>query len=99
MSYDREILDRKVGRNAQLFAQAIARLETARARFPYLRILVCLIEKAHPEWTRPEQKPRRVAQLAEELSGGALCAEEVTAVARVRDDERHHRANGQKVEF
>lgn len=98
MSYDREILDRKVGRNAQLFAQAIARLDTARARFPYLRILVCLIEKAHPEWTRSDQKRQQVAQLAEEMSGGALCTEEVAAVAQVRDDEQHYRSNGQKVE-
>ncbi|PSQ98277.1 MAG: DUF4290 domain-containing protein [Bacteroidetes bacterium QS_9_68_14] len=97
MSYDRDILDRKVGRNAQLFAQAIARLDTARARFPYLRILVCLIEKAHPEWTRPEPRPRRVARLAEKMSGGALCPEEVAAVAQARDDERSPRSNGQKV--
>ena len=88
MSYSREILDRKVGRNAQLFAQAIARLDTPRDRFPYLRILVSLIEEAHPEWEKPEKKCRQVARLAGQMSEGALCEKEVTSVVKVRDDER-----------
>lgn len=88
MPYDRDILDRKVGRNAQLFARAIARLETPRARFPYLRILVSLIEKAHPEWDRSPKKCRQVAQLAQRMSEGALSKKEVTDVVQVRDDER-----------
>lgn len=85
MSYSRRILDRKVGRNAQLFARAIAQLDTPRARFPYLRILVSLIENAHPEWERSAKKHRRVAQLAGRLSGGALCPDEVTDVIKARD--------------
>lgn len=92
MPYDREILDRKVGRNAQLFALAIARLETPRARFPYLRILVSLIEKAHPEWERSTKKCRQVAQLAQRMSEGALSQKEVTDVVQVRDDERAARS-------
>lgn len=88
MPYDRKILDRKVGRNAQLFAQAIARLDTPRDRFPYLRILISLIEKAHPEWERSQKKCRQVSRLVGQLSDGALCEKEVTAVVEVRDDER-----------
>ena len=88
MPYDREILDQKVGRNAQLFAQAIACLDTPRARFPYLRILVSLIEKAHPEWDEPVRKRRRVARLVGRMSEGALCEKEVTGVIEVRDDEQ-----------
>lgn len=88
MPYDREILDRKVGRNAQLFARAIARLDTPRARFPYLRILISLIEKAHPEWDGSSKKCRHVAQLARQMSEDALCEKEVTNVVQMREDER-----------
>ncbi|PSQ81822.1 MAG: DUF4290 domain-containing protein [Bacteroidetes bacterium QS_8_68_15] len=88
MSYPRRILDRKVGRNAQLFACAIAQLDTPRARFPYLRILVSLIEEAHPEWERSPKKVRQVAQLAGRLSDGALCPDEITDVIEARDRER-----------
>jgi hypothetical protein len=87
MSYSRNILDRKVGRNAQLFACAIAQLDTPRARFPYLRILVSLIEKAHPEWQHAPGKQRQVARLARRMSDGALCPDEVTEVMKARERE------------
>jgi hypothetical protein len=88
MPHDHDILDRKVGRNAQLFARSIARLDTPRDRFPYLRILVSLIEKAHPEWDHSQKKRRQVTRLVDQMSEGALCDKEVTAVVEVRDDEQ-----------
>ena len=88
MHYDRKILDRQVGRNAQLFAEALAALGTPAERFPYVRILVSLIENAHPEWGQAPQKDRQIAELAHHLSGQALDLEEVAAVVRVRDEER-----------
>ena len=84
----RRILDRQVGRNAQLFAEATAELATPAERFPYVRILVSLIEHAHPEWSQAPTKPDRVAELAVALSDGALDAGEVADVVRVRDEER-----------
>ena len=84
----RRILDRQVGRNAQLFAAAAAELATPAERFPYLRILVSLIENAHPEWNQVAGKDRQVAELAVQMSDRQLDADEVAAVVRVRDEER-----------
>lgn len=88
MAYARRILDRQVGRNAQLFAEAAGTLATPEARFPYVRILTALIENAHPEWSQAPQKPDQVAELAVALSNGTLVADEVADVVRVRDEER-----------
>lgn len=88
MPYDRRLLDRQIGRNAQLFAEAVAALPTPEARFPYLRILVSLIEAAHTEWTQAAVKERQVADAAHVLSGHLLDRDEVAAVVRVRDEER-----------
>ncbi|MEM1054761.1 MAG: DUF4290 domain-containing protein [Bacteroidota bacterium] len=88
MQYDRRILDRQVGRNAQLFAEAIAELDGREARFPYLRILVALIENAHPEWNQAPQKDQQIAELAYHLSNKALEKSEVQDIVRVRDEER-----------
>ena len=85
---DRRIVDRQVGRNAQLFAEATGALATPAERFPYVRILVSLIETAHPEWGQAPHKARRVAELAVALSDGSLDADEVADVVRVRDQER-----------
>lgn len=82
------IVDRQVGRNAQLFARATGALATPAERFPYVRILVSLIETAHPEWGQAPHKAGRVADLAVALSGDALDAGEVADVVRVRDEER-----------
>ena len=92
MQYDRRILDRQVGRNAQLFAEAIAELDTPEERFPYLRILVSLIENAHPEWNQAPQKDQQIAELAFHLSGKALETDEIAAIVRVRDEERGYGA-------
>ena len=88
MAYDRRILDRQVGRNAQLFAEAIGGLATPAERFPYVRILVSLIENAHPEWSQAPQKAEQVAEVAVALSNRTLSAQEVADVVRVRDEER-----------
>jgi hypothetical protein len=88
MPYDRKILDRQVGRNAQLFAEAVGGLGTPAERFPYVRILVSLVETAHPEWSQAPRKAEQIAEVAVALSGGALDADEVADVVRVRDEER-----------
>jgi len=88
MDTDRRILDRQVGRNAQLLAEAAAALPSPEARFPYVRILVSLLEYAHPEWNQAPQKAEQVAELAVAMSDGALDASEVADVVRVRDEER-----------
>lgn len=89
-AYDEKIKDRQVGRNAQLFARAIADLETPEERYPYLRILVSIIEQAHPEWNQAPKKDRQIAHLVGTLSDGALDQDEVAEVVRVRDGERGH---------
>lgn len=88
MPYARRLLDRQIGRNAQLLAESLAALPTPEARFPYVRILVSLVESAHPEWNGSPQKGRQVADLVRSLSDGTLSADEVAAVVRVRDEER-----------
>jgi hypothetical protein len=89
--YDEKLVDRQIGRNAQLFAHAIAGLERAEDRYPYLRILVSLIEQAHPEWGQAPEKDRQIAELAEDLSQGQLDKAEVALVVRARDEERGYR--------
>lgn len=88
MTYPRRLLDRQIGRNAQLLAEAIGDLSSAEARFPYVRILVALIEAAHPEWSGSPQKGRQIAEVAVLLSDRTLEADEVAAIVRVRDEER-----------
>ncbi len=88
MAYANKIIDRQVGRNAQLFSQSIAEMESAEARYPYLRILVSIVEQAHPEWNSAPQKESQIAGLIAYLSDKALSEEEVAGVVRVRDDER-----------
>ncbi len=86
--FDRRILDRQIGRNAQLFAEAVGALETPEARFPYVRILTALVETAHPEWAQAPQKETLISDLVTALSGGTVDAAEVADVVRVRDEER-----------
>ena len=88
MQYDRRIIDRQVGRNAQLFAEAIAELDGPEERFPYLRILVALIENAHPEWNQAPRKDQQIAELVYHLSNKTLDQQEVSDIVRVRDEER-----------
>jgi len=88
MRYENRMIDRQVGRNAELFAEAVAELDSKEERYPYLRILVSLLEQAHPEWQQAPNKTEQIADLAHELSKGALDVDEVDEVARVRDEER-----------
>jgi hypothetical protein len=92
MRYDSRMIDRQVGRNAELFAQSITEIDSKEERYPYLRILVSLIEQAHPEWRQSPNKVEQMTELACELSDDELNAEEVEEVIRVRDRERgyHH---------
>lgn len=86
--YAQRIIDRQVGRNAQLFAESVSALESPEGRYPYLRILVSIVEQAHPEWGQAPQKDRQIAHLVSELSGARLQEDEVAGVVRVRDQER-----------
>ena len=88
MPYENKIVDRQVGRNAQLFAESIAKLETPEERYPYLRILVSIIEQAHPEWNQAPQKPKQIAYLINQLGQQAFDNDEIAEVVRVRDEER-----------
>lgn len=88
MPYRDKIQDRQVGRNAELFARAIATLPAPEKRYAYLRILVSIIEQAHPEWKQVPVKTTHITTLILRLSGGALDGKEVEEVIRVRDEER-----------
>ena len=88
MTYARRILDRQVGRNAQLYAEAVGGLGSPAERYPYVRILVALIETAHPEWGQAPQKADQISDLAVALSDQTLDRDEVADVVRVRDEER-----------
>lgn len=88
MRYDEKMVDRQTGRNAELFAQSIADIDTAEERYPYLRILVSLVEQAHPEWGQTPHKERQIADLIYRMSKGTMDKEEVAEVVRVRDEER-----------
>lgn len=86
--YADRIVDRQVGRNAQLFAETVSAMESAENRYPYLRILVSIVEQAHPEWVQAPTKDRQIAHLITQLSGARILEDEVAGVVRVRDEER-----------
>ena len=86
------MVDRQAGRNAELFAQSLAEMDSPGERYPYLRILVSLVEQAHPEWNQAPHKDRQIAQLIHRMSRGGLEEEEVAEVVRVRDQERGYRS-------
>lgn len=81
------MIDRQVGRNAELFAGSISRMDSAESRYPYLRILISIIEQAHPEWNQAPQKDQQIAALIVKMSSD-LDVGEVADVVRVRDEER-----------
>ncbi len=85
--FDTKMIDRQVGRNAELFARAINDLDTPEQRYPYLRILVSIVEQAHPEWNQAAQKDCQIARLVQEM-GGRVDESEIVEVVRVRDEER-----------
>ncbi|MGA7304257.1 MAG: DUF4290 domain-containing protein [Rhodothermales bacterium] len=83
-----KIVDRQVGRNSELFARAVSEMENKEARYPYLRILISVIEHAHPEWNQAPNKDRQIAHSINVMSEGRLDMDEVAEVVRVRDEER-----------
>jgi hypothetical protein len=87
------MVDRQIGRNAELFAQSVAEIDSKEERYPYLRILVSLIEQAHPEWQQSPGKAEQMTELACELSNDELDEEEVKKVIEVRDRERGYHRN------
>ena len=87
VEFVRKMIDRQVGRNAELFADAIAGMDKPEERYPYLRILVSIIEQAHPEWNQAPKKDRQIAHLVA-LMSEKLSSDEVADVVRVRDEER-----------
>jgi hypothetical protein len=91
--YEERIADRQIGRNAQLFAHQIADLDDPAQRYPYLRILIGLIEQAHPEWSQAPEKDRQIAEVAAELSAHRLASEEVALAVRALDQERASRSH------
>ena len=88
MKYAAKIVDRQVGRNAELFARAIGGIASPEGRYPYLRILVSIMEQAHPEWGQAPQKDQHLSYLIAQMSEGKLDGSEVAEVVRVRDEER-----------
>jgi len=88
MRYDNVMVDRQVGRNAELFSRSIASLDTAEERYPYLRILVSLVEQAHPEWKSTPTKNEQVTDLVVRLSDGQLDEEEVKEVLKIKTKEK-----------
>ena len=88
MKFREKIVDRQVGRNSELFAAAISERETKEERYPFLRILVSVIEQAHPEWNQAPHKDRQIAHSANLMSKGRLDMDEIAEVVRVRDEER-----------
>ena len=88
IKYAAKMVDRQVGRNAELFAQAISGIGTPERRYPYLRILISIMEQAHPEWGQAPQKDVHLSHLIAQMSEGKLEGNEVAEVVRVRDEER-----------
>ena len=88
MRYETKMADWQVGRNAEQFANAIADIETQESRYPYLRILISIVEQAHSEWNQAPHKDRQIANAISIMSQGKLDRDEVAEVVRVRDEER-----------
>ncbi len=79
-----KMFNRQLGRNAQRYAEALASLDTAEARYPHLRTLVGVIEQSRPEWITIGRKDELFAELIRDL-GADLPAEEVAQAIHARD--------------
>ena len=88
MHYEDKIVDRQVGRNGDLFALSIGKMETIEERYPYLRILVSIVEQAHPEWNQAPNKDQQVSMLIFRMSHGSIDRDEVAEIVQLRDAER-----------
>ena len=72
MRYDSTMVDRQVGRNAELFAQSVAWLDARESRYPYPRLLLSPTDQTPAEWRqRPHALPR-IAALAPQPSAPQL---------------------------
>lgn len=91
MKYDQKLIDRQVGRNAQLFAQSIADLDSREERYPYLRILISIVEQAHPEWNQAPHKDEQITELIQEMCEGVLEEDEIVEIIHIRDREQNGR--------
>jgi hypothetical protein len=83
-----KISDRQVGRNAELFARKIGAIPTKEERYGYIRILVAIIEQAHPEWNQAAHKANQIAHLIHRMSHGDVDQDEVKEIVKLRDEER-----------
>jgi hypothetical protein len=88
MKYDGKIVDRQVGRNGDLFAVSIGEMKTIEERYPYLRIIISIVEQAHPEWNQAPTKDSQIGLLVFHMSRGSLDQDEVAEIVRLRDEER-----------
>lgn len=88
MNPQEKMTDRQVGRNADLFAQKIGGYPTKDERYAYIRILISIIEQAHPEWNQAPNKDEQIAHLVFHMSHGAVDREETAEIVRLRDEER-----------
>ena len=88
MKYEQKVVDRQVGRNADLLAEKIGEMPTPEERYAYVRILISIIEQAHPEWNQAPNKDKQIAHLIFHMSHGAVPQDEVSEIVRLRDEER-----------
>ncbi len=88
MKYNEKMFNRQMGRNAQLFARKVGEMETPEARYPYLRMLVGVVEQARPEWVEVPEKAQLYTHLINEMAEQPIAPEEIARVVRVRDRER-----------
>lgn len=86
--YRDKIVDRQVGRNAELFAETVGAMDTPDERYPYLRILISVLEQAHPEWNQAPTKDRHIAQIVFKMSRGQILMDETAEIVRLRDEEK-----------
>lgn len=93
IKYENKIFDRQVGRNADLLAESIGKMPTEEERYPYIRILISIIEQAHPEWNQAPNKDKQIAHLIFHMSHGGIPQEETALVCRLRDEERGYSNN------
>lgn len=96
MTSSPKMTDRQVGRNADLFAQKIGGYPTPEERYPYIRILISIIEQAHPEWNQAPNKDQQIAHLVFHMSHGAVEREETAEIVRLRDEERGFTAHASR---
>jgi len=88
MKFEEKIVDRQVGRNGDLFAATIGLMETREERYPYLRILVSIVEQAHPEWNQAPTKDSQISLLIFRMSKAAIDRDEISEIVQLRDAER-----------